>query len=70
MKAKKDGKIKNFETMDGMPDSGEIVPGMGHPDSSGRCWTSAFIVQNKISSGHQHWALSLNTMALTWVNFW
>ena len=34
MKAKKDGKIKNM--MDGMPDSGGIVPGMGHPDSSGK----------------------------------
>ena len=41
MKAKKDGKqMKNM--MDGMPDSGGIVPGIGHPDSSGRCLIFAF----------------------------
>ena len=45
MKAKKDGKIKNI--MDGMPDSGGIVPGMGHPDSSGRCLTSSFLKCNQ-----------------------
>ena len=44
MKAKKDGKIKNDEEWkikNMIPDSGGVVPGIGHPDS-GRCWTSAF----------------------------
>ena len=34
MKAKKDGKMQNI--MEGMPDSGGVVSGLGLPDSSGR----------------------------------